>query len=209
MRYQGRLTSWNDGKGYGFVTPNGGGDKVFVHIKAFSNRRRRPVEGDVVTYVVVSDSRNRLRADDVRYPGQSKSTAGEAAPRYSLAVALILSFGGVVVTLAFLGKTPFLVPFFYVIASGITFTVYGFDKSAAMNNRWRTQESTLHVLSILGGWPGALIAQQVFRHKSRKVEFQVFFWLTVAINCAVLGWSATESGATIIQTTFDAAVGSN
>ena len=113
------------------------------------------------------------------------------------------------VALAFLGKTPFLVPFLYVIASGITFIAYGFDKSAAMNNRWRTQESTLHVLSVLGGWPGALIAQQMFRHKSRKVEFQIFFWLTVAINCGVLGWSATESGATIIHTTFDAAVGSN
>jgi uncharacterized membrane protein YsdA (DUF1294 family) len=124
-------------------------------------------------------------------------------------VALILIFGCVVVALVFLGKTPFLVPFLYVIASGITFTAYGFDKSAAMNNRWRTQESTLHVLSLLGGWPGALIAQHMFRHKSRKLEFQIFFWLSAAINCGVLGWSATESGATVIRTIFDAAVGSN
>jgi uncharacterized membrane protein YsdA (DUF1294 family) len=115
----------------------------------------------------------------------------------------------VLVALVFLGKTPFPVPFLYVIASGITFAAYGFDKSAATNKRWRTRESTLHVLSVLGGWPGALIAQQMFRHKSRKLEFQVFFWLSVAINCGALGWSASESGATTIRTIFDAAVGSN
>ncbi len=50
MRYQGRITNWNDDKGYGFVTPNGGGEKAFVHITAFSNSHRRPTESDLITY---------------------------------------------------------------------------------------------------------------------------------------------------------------
>jgi uncharacterized membrane protein YsdA (DUF1294 family)/cold shock CspA family protein len=203
MRYQGRLTSWNDAKGYGFVTPNGGGDRAFVHISAFTGRRRRPVEGDLITYAVVRDSRNRLRADDVRYPGEPPPTK-QATSRYAGAAALIVSFGCVVVALALLGKTPFLVPFMYVIASGTTFIVYAFDKSAALNGRWRTQENTLHLLSVVGGWPGALIAQQMFRHKSRKVEFRIVFWLTVFLNCGVLGWTATETGATAIRDGFGA-----
>lgn len=209
MRYQGRLSSWNDEKGYGFVTPNGGGDKVFVHVKAFVSKRRRPVDGDLITYAVVRDSRNRLRANDVRYPREPRASPKRAIPRYAAATALVLLFGCVVIALALLGKTPFFVPFAYLIASGLTFIVYGFDKSAAMNGRWRTQEGTLHLLSLLGGWPGALVAQQMFRHKSRKLEFQVVFWMTVVLNCGVLGWSATESGASAIRATLGVAEGSN
>jgi uncharacterized membrane protein YsdA (DUF1294 family)/cold shock CspA family protein len=208
MRYQGKLSSWNDDKGYGFVTPNGGGDRAFVHIKAFTNRRRRPVEGDLITYAVVRDSKNRLQATDIRFPGQAKPAQTHPTPRY--AAALIVPFSCIVIALAVFGKTPFLVPFVYLIASTITFMAYGFDKSAAMNDRRRTPESTLHLLSVLGGWPGALVAQQMFHHKSRKVEFRTIFWLTVVLNCGALGWSVTESGASFVRETLgDTVNGSN
>jgi len=209
MRYQGKVTSWNDDKGYGFVTPNGGGDKAFVHITAFSSKRRRPVVGDVITYAIVRDPRNRLRAEEIRYPGQSNQPRKQATPRYAAVASLITLFGCVVVALAFLGRTSVLVPFIYTIASGITFMVYGFDKSAAMTGRWRTREGTLHLLSALGGWPGALVGQQMFRHKSRKVEFQIIFWITVVLNCGVLGWSATETGASVLSAAFGTVGGSN
>jgi len=202
MRYQGRLTNWNDNKGYGFVTPNGGGDRAFVHITAFANKRRRPVDGDLITYTLVTDSRNRPQADDIRYPGESKTVSKQAAPQYGVAAALIAPFCCAVVVLAWLGKTPLLVPFAYVFVSCLTFIVYAFDKSAAMNGRWRTAEGTLHLLSLLGGWPGALVAQQMFRHKSKKSEFRLVFWMTVVLNCGVLGWSATDSGAAVIGATF-------
>lgn len=205
MRYQGRLTSWNDDKGYGFVTPNGGGDKVFVHVTAFASRRRRPVDGDLITYAVVRDSRGRLRADDIRHPQGATASPKRVGPRYAVPAALIVPFACVVLALALLGKTPFFVPFAYVIASGLTFMVYGFDKSAAMNGRWRTREGTLHLLSLLGGWPGALVAQQMFRHKSRKLEFQIVFWITVVLNCSALGLSATDTGASAIRASFGVA----
>jgi uncharacterized membrane protein YsdA (DUF1294 family) len=114
----------------------------------------------------VRDSKNRLQAADIRFPGQAKPDHKHAAPKY--AAALIVPFGCIVIALAAFGKTPFLVPFVYLIASTITFLAYGFDKSAAMNDRRRTPESTLHLLSLVGGWPGALVAQQMFHHKSRS-----------------------------------------
>lgn len=202
-RYQGRLTRWNDTKGYGFVAPNGGGDEAFVHITAFANKRRRPVEGDLISYAVLKDSRNRLKAADIRYPGESQTAVPPAGrARYGLAAALIVPFAFVVATLTLLGKTPPLVPLTYVIASGLTFIAYGFDKLAAMNNRWRTGEGTLHIMSLLGGWPGALVAQELFRHKSKKESFRFVFWITVLLNCGILIWSATDSGASAIRATI-------
>ena len=66
--------------------------------------------------------------------------------------------------------------------------LYGADKSAAQKGRWRTRESVLHVLALIGGWPGALVAQRMFRHKTKKQPFQVVFWCTVGGNCIALAW---------------------
>jgi uncharacterized membrane protein YsdA (DUF1294 family) len=75
-----------------------------------------------------------------------------------------------------------------LLMSALAFIAYALDKSAAKNNRWRTPERTLHWLALLGGWPGALLAQRVLRHKSKKTAFLLVFWLTVLINCAALAW---------------------
>lgn len=81
-------------------------------------------------------------------------------------------------------------PIALVIYAGISccgFFLYGRDKSAAQTGKWRIRESSLHLVGLLGGWPGALLAQRFFHHKTRKTSFQVLFWLTVVGNCAVLG----------------------
>ena len=71
----------------------------------------------------------------------------------------------------------------------LTFWVYWRDKRAAQQGQWRTPEKTLHLLGLWGGWPGAAWAQALLRHKSRKAEFRLVYWLSVAIHCtALLGW---------------------
>jgi len=67
MRYQGRITDWNDERGFGFITPNGGGERVFVHVSAFGKGQRRPVGNEIVTYELVADPRKGNRAAGVRY----------------------------------------------------------------------------------------------------------------------------------------------
>jgi uncharacterized membrane protein YsdA (DUF1294 family) len=74
----------------------------------------------------------------------------------------------------------------YLIASSLAFVMYGIDKAAAIGGAWRIPEVLLHLLGFAGGWPGALIAQRVFRHKSRKALFQVVFWATAALNSAAV-----------------------
>lgn len=75
----------------------------------------------------------------------------------------------------------------YVVASVVTFCAYGLDKRAARKGTWRTKEATLHVLELIGGWPGALIGQGVFRHKTRKLSFKIVTWLIVVLHAA--GWA--------------------
>jgi len=201
MRYQGRVADWNDAKGFGFVTPNGGGDRAFVHIKAFTTTRRRPQDGDLITYEPATDPAGRLRAVKIRFAGDIPAPpyVRPGPPRKSpIATTYTAFFCAGVGVLTLMGKLPALVSYIYALASLFTFLVYAFDKSAAQNNRQRTPEKTLHLLALIGGWPGALAAQRMFRHKSIKAEFQSAFWLTVIVNSLALGWLLTSSGAAFI-----------
>ncbi|WP_460163921.1 DUF1294 domain-containing protein [Pseudomonas sp. S2_F03] len=66
--------------------------------------------------------------------------------------------------------------------SVLAFFLYWSDKRKARADTWRTPENVLHAVELAGGWPGALLAQQVFRHKTRKVSFQLLFWLIVLLH---------------------------
>ncbi|MCX6365586.1 MAG: DUF1294 domain-containing protein [Armatimonadetes bacterium] len=91
--------------------------------------------------------------------------------------------------LVFAGFTkhlPLAIPVVYTILSVITFQQYLIDKKAAQSDRWRIPEKQLHLLSLLGGWPGALVAQQGLRHKSRKTSFLIPFCITIGLNLAPL-----------------------
>ena len=81
-----------------------------------------------------------------------------------------------------------LVPTVYVAMSFVTFIVYAMDKRAARCGAWRTPESTLHLLELLCGWPGAWLAQRVLRHKSVKTSFRIAFFVMVALNVAGVGY---------------------
>ena len=74
------------------------------------------------------------------------------------------------------------------VLSVTSFVMYGLDKAAAQRGTRRTPEATLHLVSLAGGWPGALLARHVFRHKTRKQPFRAVFWCTVAANLGVLVW---------------------
>ncbi|MES2579415.1 MAG: cold shock and DUF1294 domain-containing protein [Pseudomonadota bacterium] len=192
MRYQGKLTDWKDDQGFGFITPNGGGKRVFVHIKSFSNRKRRPSDLEIVTYEISSDTKGRTHAEKVMY-------VGERLPSYTssdsnFAFVIIFAFLIFIITTILLGKLPNAVAWLYFIASALAFFAYALDKSAAQKNQWRIKESTLHFLALAGGWPGALAAQQVLRHKSKKQSFKILFWITVFINCVVFYWLLTPAG---------------
>ena len=118
----------------------------------------------------------------------------EASPSRLPVPALAASFVflAVLVLISELGWAPWIVPVAYVALSAVTFLAYGFDKRAAEHGLWRTEESALHLPAILGGWPGALVAQRFFHHKTVKEPFQTIFRVTVGANIAVLALVLTS-----------------
>jgi len=95
---------------------------------------------------------------------------------------------------------------FYGLMSLIAFGLYGLDKRAARRQGWRVPEARLHVVELLGGWPGALLAQQTFRHKTRKTPFQVIFFFAVTANLAALGWLLYADAAAGLRATAGVSV---
>lgn len=190
MPQQGRLTEWNDDRGFGFIEPLGGGPRVFAHVSEFPRDKRRPEPLDLVAYEVAHDERGRLRASRVRFltPTRARSVHHEqhesAKPRGVLgAVAIAAGFLGLLALLA-----PTLVFGIYAGASVFLFGIYYIDKTEAQRGGERVPENMLHLFAVIGGWPGALIARHLFRHKTRKQPFRTIFWGTVAVNCVGLAY---------------------
>jgi uncharacterized membrane protein YsdA (DUF1294 family) len=97
------------------------------------------------------------------------------------------------------GRLPPVIIGIYGAVSIVTFLLYKLDKSAARRGAWRMQERSLLFIGLVGGWPGAVVAQQILRHKTRKQSFQLPFWGTVVLNSIVLGWLLTDSGSSFAK----------
>lgn len=193
MRLKGKLIKWHADKAYGFIAPNGGGSHVFIHKSAFENRQREPQIKDVITFSITKDSDNRYCASEATFSGEKLKI--KQSKKISLfSIFLSLSFLAVIIIASFLVYLPQKIMLFYVALSVITFLTYAFDKSKAQRKVWRISEGTLHILALVGGWPGAALAQQLLRHKSSKREFRNVFWLTVIINMGALIWLLTATG---------------
>lgn len=110
-----------------------------------------------------------------------------------------LCMAGVILTATLmpLGLTPSWLLSTYagltVVMSLLSFVYYGIDKRRARRDKQRIPERRLHLFALLGGWPGALIAQRFFHHKTQKMTFRLLYWLIVALHLSLAGYSLWDS----------------
>jgi len=196
MRFTGTLKVWNDERGFGFIEPTQGGEQLFVHIKEFPAGTGRPSVGQILTFEVQTRPDGKKRALAVQYPipaRRDSSFKTEEPARWTFARTLAIPAFAAVYSLVSWrwGFSP-IVLLAYMGLSIAAFLAYALDKSAAISGRWRTAEDVLHILALVGGWPGALLAQQLLRHKTSKQSFIAVFWFTVLLN--VGGFAAWHAG---------------
>ena len=195
MHSKGKIISWDDNKGYGFVSPISGEKQIFIHITAFNSRNSTPKVGQDITYSTGSDKNGR--------PCVIKATIKGNKPQQNtkgVTAIIITTFFFLLLAVSVLEhKISPVIFIVYLILSLLTYFTYLNDKSAAAIGTWRTPEKILHLLALAGGWPGALIAQQRFRHKTKKKSFRFIFWVTIVLNCAMYVWLLTNSGSILIN----------
>jgi uncharacterized membrane protein YsdA (DUF1294 family)/cold shock CspA family protein len=227
-RSWGTLTSWNDERGYGFIESLAGtrvfahisafparaerpqhGESVSYLVERGDDGKSRAL--DIRYTGPGADTRSRSpqprRSQKPRSPQPQRNsqhrnhTSGGAGRRRAagagnyLVIALFVAFALVVNAN---WPIPLWVVGLYALTSVICFVVYASDKSAARKGSWRVSENTLHLLASIGGWPGAICAQQLLRHKTQKASFRAMFWVTVVVNVLVFAVVTTPLGAILL-----------
>ena len=184
-QHRGTITTWKDDKGFGFITPDDGGNPVFFHISGLVERQTRPAEQVVVVYTLSQDERQRMRAINVRFV--TKNAVQKDAHPERLSTVIVVSFFFLLLLLGtWIIPLPPWIFVLYGISSSITYGLYALDKVRAQRREWRISENTLHLLELAGGWPGALLAQEYKRHKTVKTSYQLIFWFMVGGNLVLL-----------------------
>ncbi len=138
MRIKGKLTSWNDDKAFGFITPNEGNQQVFIHINAFGNRSRPVAVNQIVTFTMSEDERGRTCAANATRAGDApKKKVRKKKGHFSIFIAF--AFIAFLAATVFTKKLPIELFWFYSIMSIITYILYAMDKSAAQIQQTRVQ----------------------------------------------------------------------
>ena len=194
MRFQGKIKTWDDERGFGFIEPGDGGEAILVHITNCLMGSYRPRVNQHVSFEVETGPRGDKSACKVEpacaaIPRLPRSDR-QPPPWSKLTLLAIPAFLLLYLLLSWVWRSPpwLLAP--YLVVSGLSYGVYRLDKSAAQaSRRKRMPERLFHLLSLLGGWPGALVAQQCVRYKSspsNKMRFRRLFWTMVALNSLIL-----------------------
>lgn len=184
---EGKVVEWTDGKGYGWIVA--GEKRWFFHIKGMAKGEPRPRVGARVRFMEGMDERGRSRAEGVRVLDGGATVGGRMGLWGWLVLAVALVVPGLAAAkLHFRHGVPWWgTAGWLTVASLAAYALYGSDKGRAQRGGWRVPEKVLHLAELIGGWPGAWVAQRRLRHKCRKLEYQVVFWLIVGIY-QVAGW---------------------
>ncbi len=183
MKRTGTILKYNQDRGYGFIAPDSGTGDLFFHVSAISGDRTGIMPGEAIHFEVGLGTNGRIQAKRVlRTPTRRRRGA---FPK-SILPPTVFILG--LVALALWAGAPWWAFAPHAFMPVLSFRAYWADKERAVQGRQRTPEAELHMLDLLGGWPGGMLARQWFRHKNRKVSFRIESALIIAFH--VIAWVA-------------------
>lgn len=181
---RGEIVYWNDDKGFGFIRYAPDQDNLFFHISAYPYHHRRPVRGEQVVFqkgeykgkpqatrVLPAEDEARLEEDGI-------VDVHDVRPHFLEALVYVLL---IIVFFELLAIIAWPLALSSAMISVMTYVLYLIDKRAALRGGFRIPETSLLVAAMLGGWPGALLARPLLRHKTRKTRFISLFWASIVV----------------------------
>lgn len=210
---KGKLTKWNDKRGFGFIQSEERSQEIFLHISDLKDSTRRPQVGDTIYYHTQTKD-GKIRAYNAFILGAKnkpslsskslKKATSNAKNKYPFPIleVLLLSILPLIGSLHFVWTTANPIPLIlYPVMSLLTSILYAEDKYRAKLGKWRISEKMLHICEFAGGWLGGFIAQRKLRHKSIKSSYQIVFWVIVTLHIAFwVDW--LFCGGTLIKVFF-------
>lgn len=196
QKLSGKITRWQDEKGFGFIQSEQSNKELFFHISDYRAKDRPTLQENVVFELGMDKkgqpcAKNVQQASFVQKRQQQQQAVRKVKQVNEMAINFTLILGVVFLLvlagLFFVKVLPIWVLGWYVAMTIATFAMYAHDKNSAQTNSWRVQESSLHKLALLGGWVGAGVAHKTLRHKSQKPEFRQLYYLTILGNLVLLG----------------------
>lgn len=177
-RMVGVLDEWNHARGYGFITNDRRDVRLYLHVTELVGGMIPPLPGDRITFLLDTDEQGRSEA--------VKAINQRRVDRLSLSqVAILFLLLGLPVTALIYGVPPVVnltLAYLTIIFSTISYLLYSNDKEFAEAGRWRVSELKLHLFELIGGWPGAFVAQRRLRHKVTKTAYQNTYWFIVLMH---------------------------
>ncbi len=166
-----KIVEWNDQKGFGFLQV--GQKRVFLHRHDFTERHKRPAIGDVIRFTMGKDAKGRSCAQNAAHVNDGgRITVLALLVLACLLVLPIIALHRHGVDFRWAGACV-------LVMGAISYGCYAADKRRARAQEWRISEAGLHLTELLGGWPGAFLAQRRLRHKVSKSSYQLVFWAIV------------------------------
>ncbi|GAB2907591.1 DUF1294 domain-containing protein [Rheinheimera gaetbuli] len=207
MQLSGTVVFWRDDKGFGFVKCDQTQQQLFFHIRDQAGGSNRPEPGDTLQFTQGSDKRGRPIASHWQLAASSKtgrnktqapasiSSAADIQQASQLSLLFRITFLIAVVLALLFGKLLYVLPLLYIEASLMTYWLYKTDKEAAIARHGnRLAEQSLQLYALIGGWPGAYIAQQQLAHKRSKLSFRREFGFVILGNTLLVGWLLSPWG---------------
>ena len=181
----GKIVDWNDARGFGFIEDADSGGRIFFHIRDFDAGAGRPLIGKEVVYEQGQGWNGRPAARHVRIVRGAAYNA-RTPMRVTVRIVGALMLITAIVCCIVAGRAPLWLALCYLAGGIASFVAHWLDKRAARQGNWRIAEATLHMIDLVCGIAGGLLAQGILRHKSSKRSFGHVSAAIFAIHMVVL-----------------------